>query len=113
MRAESLRGYPLEAVAQALGYRRDPDDAARWRRPGSALSINRFMFYDHLCAEGGAGAIQLAGHALGCTPRAAIDFLTELSDLSLCCLAHYLSARFLDYFERRRSGFPGLSGRFV
>lgn len=83
MRAESLRGYPLEPVAQALGYRRDPEDAARWRRPGSVLSINRFMFYDHLRAEEGAGAIQLAGHALGCTPRAAIDFLAELSDLSM------------------------------
>ena len=38
VRAESLRGYPLEPVAQALGYRCDPDDAARWRRPGSVLS---------------------------------------------------------------------------
>ena len=83
MRAESLRGYPLEPVARALGYRSDPADAARWRRPGSVVSINRFMFYDHLRGEAGAGAIELAGHALGCTPRAAIDFLAELSDLSL------------------------------
>ena len=55
MRAEILRGYPLEAVTSALGYRRDPADAARWRRPGSVVSINRFMFYDHLRGEGEAG----------------------------------------------------------
>ncbi len=83
VRAESLRGYPLEPVARALGYRSDPDNAVRWRRPGSVLSINRFMFYDHLRAEEGAGAIELAVHALGCTPPDAIDFLAELSDLSM------------------------------
>ena len=82
MRAEVLRGYPLEAVAQALGYRRDPADPARWRQPGSVLSINRFMFYDHLRGEGGAGAIQLAAHARGCPPPAALDFLAELANLS-------------------------------
>ena len=82
MRTEILRGYPLEAVARALGYRRDPGDAARWRRPGSVLSINRFMFYDHLRGEGGAGAIELAVHAIGCPPRAALDFLAELPHLS-------------------------------
>ena len=76
-RAEIVRGYPLEAVARALGYRRDPADAARWRRPGSVVSINRFMFYDHLSGDGGAGAIELAVHALGCSPRAALDFLAE------------------------------------
>ncbi len=79
MRAESLRGYPLEAVVRALGYRRDPGDTTRWRRPGSAVSINRFMFYDHLRGEGGAGAIELAVHALGCPPQAALDFLAELA----------------------------------
>ena len=78
MQAEVLRGYPLEAVARALGYRSDPDHHARWRRAGSVLSINRFMFYDHLRAEGGAGAIELAAHALGCHPQAALDFLAEL-----------------------------------
>ena len=82
MRAESLRGHPLEAVARALGYRRDPDRAARWRRPGSVLSINRFMFYDHLRGEGGAGAIELAAHALGCHPLDTLDFLAGLPRLS-------------------------------
>ena len=47
VQAEVLRGYPLEAGARALGYRSDPDHDARWR-PGSVLSINRLMFYDHL-----------------------------------------------------------------
>ena len=82
MRAEILRSYPLEAVAQALGYRRDPADPPRWRQPGSVLSINRFMFYDHLRAKGGAGAIQLAVHALGCPAPDALDFLAELANLS-------------------------------
>lgn len=82
MRAEVLRGYPLEAVAQALGYRSDPADPARWRQPGSVLSINRFMFYDHLRAEGGAGAIELTAHALRCPAPEALDFLAELANLS-------------------------------
>ena len=79
VRAEGLRGYPLEAVVQALGYRSDPDDPARWRRAGSVVSINRFMFYDHLCGTGGAGAIQLAAHALRCSTPEALDFLAQLS----------------------------------
>lgn len=82
MRAEVLRSYPLEAVAQALGYRSDPADPARWRQPGSVLSINRFMFYDHLRGEGGAGAIELTVHALGCPAPDALDFLAELANLS-------------------------------
>lgn len=82
MRAEVLRSYPLEAVAQALGYCSDPADPARWRQPGSVLSINRFMFYDHLRAEGGAGAIELTVHALGCPAPDALDFLAELANLS-------------------------------
>ncbi len=78
LRAEGLRSCPLEDVVHALGYRRDPADAARWRRAGSVLSINRFMFYDHLRGEGGAGAIQLAVHALGCPTTEALDFLAQL-----------------------------------
>ncbi len=58
VRAEALRGYPLEDVVRRLGYRRDPTDAARWRRPGSVISINGFMFYEHLRGEGGGGAIE-------------------------------------------------------
>ena len=62
MQAEGLRGCPLEDIARALGYRRDPNDDARWRRFGSVVTINRFMFYDHLCGERGAGAVDLVVH---------------------------------------------------
>jgi len=77
--AEALRGCPLDAVARALGYRQDPDEAARWRRPGSVVTINRFMFYDHLTATAGAGAVDLVIHVLGCSRRDALDILATLS----------------------------------
>ena len=80
VRAEALRGYPLEEAARALGYRRDPHDPTRWRRPGSALSINRFMFYDHRDGDGGGGAIDLVAHARRCSRPEAVDFLAELSN---------------------------------
>jgi len=76
--AEAVRGYPLEQVLRALGYRRTPDLAARWRRPGSVVSINGFMFYDHRCGEGGGGAIDLVIHARRCTAIEALDFLAAL-----------------------------------
>ena len=78
VRAEALRGYPLEDVVRRLGYRRDPTDAARWRRPGSVVSINGFMFYEHLRGEGGGGAIDLVIHACRCTVPEALGFLSEL-----------------------------------
>ena len=78
VQAEGLRSCPLEDVARALGYRRDPDDDARWRRLGSVVSINRFMFYDHLRGEGGAGAVDLVVHAQRCSVPDALAFLAEL-----------------------------------
>ena len=78
LQAEGLRGCPLEDVARVLGYRRDPDDPARWRRLGSVVSINRFMFYDHLRGEGGAGAVDLVVHAQRCTVPDALAFLAKL-----------------------------------
>ena len=78
VRAEALRGYPLEDVVHRLGYRRDPADAARWKRPGSVVSINGFMFYDHLRGEGGGGAIDLVIHARRCPPPEALAFLSKL-----------------------------------
>ena len=89
MQAEGLRSYPLEDVLRSLGYRRDPDDAARWRRRESVVSINGFMFYDHLRGECGAGAIELVIHARRCTVPGALAFLSELpgcSRLSSDCL---------------------------
>ena len=64
LRAEALRGYPFQAVARALGYRRNRVDGMRWVASGSCLTINGFMFYDHISATHGAGAIALASHAL-------------------------------------------------
>ena len=78
MQAEALRSYPLEDVLPSLGYRRDPSDDARWRCLGSVVSINGFMFYDHLCGEWGAGAIELVIHARRCTVPEALTFLWEL-----------------------------------
>ena len=78
LQAEGLRGRPLEDVARALGYSRDPDDPARWRRLGSVVTINRSMFYDHLCGEGGAGAVDLVVHAQRCTVPDALAFLAKL-----------------------------------
>ena len=78
MRAEGLRSYPLEDVLRALGYRRDPGDDTRWRHPESVVSINGFMFYDHLCGEWGAGAVDLVAHRHGCSAPDALAFLSEL-----------------------------------
>ncbi len=80
VRAEVLRSRPLEDVLRALGYCRDPGDDTRWRRLGSVVTINGFMFYDHLCGEGGAGAIDLVLHANRCTVPDALAFLSELPD---------------------------------
>ena len=78
VQAEELRSYPLEDVALALGYRPDPEDDARWRSLESVVSINGFMFYDHLCGEWGAGAVDLVVHAHGCSVPDALTFLSEL-----------------------------------
>lgn len=82
MLAEALRTCPLEDVARALGYRRDPDDGARWRHPESVVSINGFMFYDHLCGHGGAGAVDLVAHRHRCSVPDALAFLARLQDRS-------------------------------
>ena len=78
VQAEGLRSYPLEDVVRALGYSPDPEDDARWRRPGSVVSINGFMFYDHLCGEWGAGAVDLVVHVHRCSVPDALAFLSEL-----------------------------------
>lgn len=65
-RADAARSIPLPAVAAELGYRKDPADSARWKRPGSALSISGARFFDHLAGRGGGGAIDLVIHAEGC-----------------------------------------------
>ena len=64
---QALRDTPLDSVARALGYQRDTRDKARWKRPGSIVSINGPRFFDHLSGSGGGGAIDLVIHAEGCS----------------------------------------------
>ena len=55
----TARSLALDRVAIALGYRRDATDKARWKRPGSVLSITGEKFFDHQAGTGGGGAISL------------------------------------------------------
>ena len=71
----TCRNIPLDRVAVALGYRRDSDDRARFRRKGSVISINGERFFDHLSGTGGGGAIDLVIHATGCRFPDALRFL--------------------------------------
>ena len=41
---DAVRTQPLEPIARQLGYRQDPRDCARWKRPGPVLSINAPAF---------------------------------------------------------------------
>ena len=78
LRADTLRDIPLERVATALGYRRSRRDPAKWKRPGSILSINGAKFYDHLAATGGGGAIDLVLFAGNCSFLQALETLAEI-----------------------------------
>ena len=69
------RNIPLDRIAIALGYRRDPADRARFKRDGSVISINGAKFFDHLRGTGGGGAIDLVIHANGCRFQDALRFL--------------------------------------
>ena len=71
----ACRNIPLDRVAAALGYRRDPADRARFKRGGSVISINGEKFFDHLRDMGGGGAIDLVIHATGCRFTDALRFL--------------------------------------
>ena len=76
-RADAVRDAPLEPLAVQLGYRADPRNPARWKRPGSVLSISGTRFFDHHRGCGGGGAIDLVMHARGCRFRAAVEFLQD------------------------------------
>ena len=71
------RNIPLDRVAIALGYRKDPADRARFKRKGSVISIDGEKFFDHLRGAGGGGAIDLVIHATGCRFRDALRFLED------------------------------------
>ncbi len=74
-RAAQVRDGSLEPLAVQLGYRKDPANPARWKRPGSVLSIRGAQFFDHRQGRGGGGAIDLVMHVRGCRFRAAVEFL--------------------------------------
>ena len=74
-RAAQVRDGSLEPLAVQLGYRPDPANPARWKRPGSVLSIRGAQFFDHRQGRGGGGAIDLVMHVRGCRFRAAVEFL--------------------------------------
>lgn len=80
----ACRSQPLEPVAKRLGYRQHPADRAKWRRPGSILSINGSRFFDHHQGTGGAGAFDLVIHARNCSfAEAAAALIPALPDPSL------------------------------
>ena len=64
-RADEVRIIPLTLVAARLGYRKDPADSARLKRPGSVISISQSRFFYHVAGCGGGGAIDLLIHAEG------------------------------------------------
>ena len=74
-RIAAIRTQPLEPVAEALGYRRDPTDRTRFKRPGSVISITGSQYFDFNTGTGGGGAIDLVLHATGGSFREAVMFL--------------------------------------
>ena len=72
---DAVRTQPLEPIARQLGYRQDPRDRARWKRPGSVLSINAPAFFDHRQGSGGAGAFDLVMHTRKCSFAEAASIL--------------------------------------
>ncbi len=78
-RLRRLRDLPLDTVAAAVGYRRDPRDRTRWKKTGSVIGIDGTRFYDHLLQQGGGGAIDLVMHACRCQFPRAIDVLERIA----------------------------------
>ena len=83
VRANRVRDVPLAALAVQLGYRPDPRNPARWKLPGSVLSITGDKFFDHRRDRGGGGAIDLVMHVRHCRFQAAVEFLERHAGLSL------------------------------
>ena len=77
-RARHVRDIALEPLARQLGYRPDPRNPARFKLPGSVLSISRSRFFDHRQGTGGGGAIDLVMHARSCRFQQAVEFLEDL-----------------------------------
>lgn len=83
LRADRVRDLPLAALAVQLGYRPDPGNPARWKLPGSVLSISGGKFFDHRRDRGGGGAIDLVMHVRRCRFQAAVEFLERHAGLPL------------------------------
>ena len=79
-RADRVRDAALEPLARQLGYRPDPRNPARWKLPGSVLSISGCRFFDHHRGGGGGGVIDLVMHARGCRFQAARQWRDCASD---------------------------------
>ena len=76
-------GLPSSTRGRSRMVQRPRPDAARnggVRSNGipTVVSINGFMFYEHLRGEGGGGAIDLVIHACRCTVPEALGFFSEL-----------------------------------
>lgn len=73
------RQSDLHAVMTALGGARHRHDKAKYRLPdGRVLSVTDTLFYDHMAAHGGAGAIDLVMHVRECDFAEALAYLTGL-----------------------------------
>jgi len=76
-RADHLRAVPLEAVLQAWGAQRDPDDPHKWHTSQGVLSVTGAKFMNWNCGLGGGGAIDLVIHLTNRGFATAIQWLGE------------------------------------
>jgi hypothetical protein len=74
-RAGHLRAVPLEAVLQAWGARKDPDDPHKWHTSQGVLSVTGAKFINWNRDHGGGGAIDLVIHLDNRGFAAAIQWL--------------------------------------
>ena len=74
-RADRLRAVPLEAVLQAWGAQRDPDDPHKWHTSQGVLSVTGAKFMNWNRGRGGGGAIDLAIHLTHRSFVAALQWL--------------------------------------
>ena len=109
-RADAVRTIPLPVVAAGLGYRKDPTDKARWKRPGSVISINQSRFFDHVAGRGGGGAIDLVIHAEGCSFLHALQHLEGFPSRNPCT-GDRTWARVRRYLHQNRGLDPGMIER--
>jgi hypothetical protein len=76
-RADRLRAVPLEAVLQAWGAQRDPDDPHKWHTSQGVVSVTGVKFMNWNRGQGGGGAIDLAIHLTNRSFVTALQWLGE------------------------------------